>query len=244
MPVLAIAFTPDGKEIALGGIREVTFWDSATGKVTRRIEGLPDRIQSLTFSPDGSRLLVGGGTPGEYGEATVIDTRNPAKRAVLGVFEDIVLGAAFSADGKTAAAGGADRSLRSFRLADGKELWRAAFHSDWITAVAFSPDGRFVASASKDRTVKVLDAATGGLYTTYNGHRRQFGSHIGQFEVYSLAFDSTGAAYSAGAGDAVRVWQPEKRRGERQRHRHGGPVRQGRAHTLPRLHRCQAGVRA
>ena len=91
---------------------------------------------------------------------------------------------------------------------------RAAFHSDWITAAAFGPDGRFVATAGKDRTVKVLEAATGRLFTTYNGHRRQFGAHTGQFEVYGVAFDPAGRAYSVGAGDAVRVWEPEKARDE------------------------------
>ena len=210
VPVFALAFAPGGTEIAIGGVNEVTIRNATTGKIVRRLPGLPARIQSLAFSPDGSRLLVGGGTPSEYGEATLVDPRNPAKRTVLGVYEDMVLAVAFSADGKTAVAGGADRSVRAFRTTDGKELWRAAFHSDWITSAAINPDGRFVATASKDRTVKVLDAATGKLFTTYNGHRRQYGSHTGQFEVYGVGFDASGIAYSAGAGAAVRVWEPVK----------------------------------
>lgn len=210
VPVLALGFAPSGKEIAVGGLHEVTVWDAVNGKLLRRLPGLPARIQAVAFSPDGSRLLVGGGSPGEYGEATLLDWTDPSKRTVLGVFEDVVLAVAFSADGKTAVAGGADRSVRAFTTGDGRELWRAAFHSDWITAAALSPDGRFVATASKDRTVKVLEATTGKLYTTYNGHRRQYGQHTGQFEVYGVAFDAAGIAYSAGAGDAVRVWEPEK----------------------------------
>jgi WD40 repeat protein len=205
VPVFALAFAPGGKELVVGGVHEATIWDAATGKLIRRIPDLPARIHALAFSPDGSKLLIGGGSPGEYGEATVLDPADPAKRTVLGVFPDVVLAGAFSADGKTAVAGSADRSCRAFRTADGGELWRASFHSDWVTAAAVSPDGRYVATASKDRTVKVLEATTGKLFTTYNGHRRQFGQHVGQFEVYGVGFDDANVAYSAGAGAAVRV---------------------------------------
>ncbi|QDU23541.1 WD40 repeat domain-containing protein [Urbifossiella limnaea] len=213
-PVYALAFSPDGREVAVGGVNEVTVWEPATGKLLRRLPGLPDRVQALAYSADGARLLVGGGTPGEYGEAALVDPTKPAARKVLGVFEDVVLAVAFSADGKTAVAGGADRTARAFAVADGRERWRAAFHSDWVTAAAVSPDGRFVATASKDRTVKVLDAATGKLFTTYNGHRRQYGPHTGQFEVYGVGFDPAGVAYSAGGGAAVRAWEPVKAQDE------------------------------
>jgi WD40 repeat protein len=209
-PVFALAFTPGGKDLAVGGVNEVLVRDAATGELLRRLPGLPDRIHALAYSPDGSRLLVGGGTPGEYGEAALVDPQKPGPRTVLGVFEDVVLAAAFSPDGKTAVAGGADRSVRAFDVAAGRERWRAAFHADWVTAAAVSPDARFVATASRDRTVKVLDAATGGLFTTYNGHRRQYGPHTGQFEVYGVGFDANGVAYSAGGGAAVRAWEPVK----------------------------------
>ena len=126
----------------------------------------------------------------------------------------MVLGAAFGPDEKTVVAGSADRSVRDYRTADGHLLWTAQFHSDWVTAVAVSPDGKFVASAGKDRTVKVVEAETGKLYTTYNGHRRQYAPHAGQFEVYGVAFDPSGTAFSAGGGSAVRVWNPVKARDE------------------------------
>ena len=210
LPIFAVAFAPNGSELAVGGINEVTIWDAKTGTLLRRLPGFPDRIQALAYSADGKKLLVGGGTPGEYGEVSIADPAKPGPRKALGVFEDIVLGVAFSADETAIAAGGADRTVRVFAAADGTERWRAGFHADWVTGVAFSPDGKYVASSSKDRTVKVLEAGTGKIYTTYNGHRRQFGSHTGQFEVSAVAFDAAGSAYSAGAGNAVRVWEPEK----------------------------------
>src|SRR5581483_3615482 len=45
-PVLALAFSPDGKELFVGGLHEVTVWDSATGRLVRRLPHLPQRIHA------------------------------------------------------------------------------------------------------------------------------------------------------------------------------------------------------
>ena len=90
-----------------------------------------------------------------------------------------------------------------------KPAWSSRVHSDWVTGVVFSGDGRFVVSASRDQTVKVHDAATGGLFTTYNGHRKQLGKFTGRFAVFAVGFDETaGRVLSVGAGKAIRIWDP------------------------------------
>ncbi|MBP3958083.1 PQQ-binding-like beta-propeller repeat protein [Gemmata sp. G18] len=213
-PVFALAVSPDGKELAASGVNEVTVWDAANGKLLRRLPRLPARIHALAYTADGKHLLVGGGTAGEYGEVALVDAKTGARVRVFGTFDDIVLAVAFSADGKLVAAGSADRTARGFHFADGKEAWRASLHSDWITGVAFSPDGKWVATSSKDRTVKVLEAGTGKLFTTFNGHRRQYAPHVGQLEVYAVAFDSAGTALSVGGGAAIRAWEPIKTQDE------------------------------
>jgi WD40 repeat protein len=210
VPVFALAFSPDGKELATGGVNEVLVWDSTKGSLLRRLSRLPARIHAITYSADGKHLLFGGGTPGEYGEVSLVDVKTGERVRVFGTFDDIVLAAAFSADGKTLVAGSADRTTRCYRSGDGAEVWRSSLHSDWVTGIAFSPDGKWLATASKDRTVKVLEAGTGKLFTTFNGHRRQYSPHVGQFEVYAVAFDSTGTAFSVGAGSAIRAWDPVK----------------------------------
>jgi WD40 repeat protein len=213
-PVFALAFSPDGKELAAGGSNEVLVWDAATGSPIRRLQRLPARIHAIAYSSDGKSMLVGGGTPGEYGEVALVDARTGERIRTYGTFEDIVLSVAFSKDGKTSAAGSSDRTARGYRTADGAELWRESLHSDWVTGVAFSPDGKWIATASKDRTVKVLEGASGKLFTTFNGHRRQYAPHEGQFEVYAVAFDEAGTAYSVGAGHAIRAWDPVKTQDE------------------------------
>jgi WD40 repeat protein len=75
--VTAMAFAPNGKALAVGGTEgPVRLWDPATGKEIRQLkplmpppppgvgpEGVLPVTASLTFSPDGKTLAVGGPTP-------------------------------------------------------------------------------------------------------------------------------------------------------------------------------------
>ena len=49
VPISALAFRPDGGELAVGGYHEVTIWDPSTGKLLRRIPGLAQRTQGLAL---------------------------------------------------------------------------------------------------------------------------------------------------------------------------------------------------
>ena len=160
-------------------------------------------------------MLVGGGTPGEYGEAALVDVATGERTKVLDIFGDIVLAAVFSQDGRRIAVGGADNGVRVYDSETGARLWTSNVHSDWVTALSFSSDGKYVASAGKDMTVKVNDAQTGELFTTYNGHNRQIGQYKGQAPVYSVQFaPDTPAAYSAGGGRWIQIWDPVKTKAE------------------------------
>jgi WD40 repeat protein len=61
--VWAIAFSPDGRTIATGGLhRLVHLWDARTGKHLRELEqNVGTAVLSLAFSPDGSILAMSGG---------------------------------------------------------------------------------------------------------------------------------------------------------------------------------------
>jgi WD40 repeat protein len=63
----AIALSPDGATIAVGGWTGLTWdksgsiylFDTASGSLTHRISGLPDVISALSISPDGTTLAAG-----------------------------------------------------------------------------------------------------------------------------------------------------------------------------------------
>lgn len=215
IPVLALSFAPDGATFALGGYNEALIYETKTGKMLRRLGGLPQRIQSLTYLPDGKTLLVAGGTPGEYGEVTLMDVASGKRLRDFGVFPDIVLSATVNGDGTRVATGCADASVRLYDFGSGKSLWTSSVHSGWVTGVSFSGDKRFVLSASKDMTVKVHDIATGTLFTTYQGHNRQIGTYSGQDAVYAVCSPNNSPdACSAGGGKWIQVWNPVKTQAE------------------------------
>ena len=59
----AVALSPDGATIAVGGWTEpvgssIYLFDRASGALTQRLPGLPDVVLHLAFSPDGRRLAA------------------------------------------------------------------------------------------------------------------------------------------------------------------------------------------
>ena len=213
-PVFALAISPDGSELAVGGYHEITRWGCETLTLKGRLQRLPERIQDLQFLKSGKRLLAGGGSPGDYGELVAIDLGTGARK-VIGTFEDVVLALAVDSEEKLVAASTADRCVRVYDLTSGERLWESRSHADWVTGLAFSNEDRYVVSSSRDMTVKVHDAKTGELFTTYTGHTRQYKAYTGRFRVYDVVFDSkTRSLLSAGEGRAIRLWDAEKARAE------------------------------
>lgn len=109
----------------------------------------------------------------------------------------------FSPDGALLAIASGEPSrtgqLQVRRLADGAVVWEnAELHSDVIYSVAFSPTGEYLATAAADRNVKILDAASGELRQTLEGHT----SH-----ALAVAWRDDGAALVTGGADsALKVW--------------------------------------
>ena len=107
---------------------------------------------------------------------------------------------AFSPDGTELASTSADRTVRLWDTATGKQIGQPLIgHTDAALGVAFSPDGTKLASASADGTVRLWDTATGApLGQPLIGHA---------YRVWGVAFSPDGTKFaSAGADTTVRLW--------------------------------------
>ena len=201
-PVTALAFSPDGKILAVGGYRTVTLWNLPTGKALTAISHLPGPVQGLAFRPDGAQLAVAGGAPGTSGEVRVYDTKTFAKIGpTLEGHSDVVMSVAWSADGKWLATGSQDKTARLWLWPDGKELKLFKDHSDAVTKVCFSPDGKALYTASMDHNLRRYDTDKGTLVRAFTGHNEG---------VTAMAFSAqNNYLVSAGSETELRRWDPE-----------------------------------
>jgi hypothetical protein len=198
MPVTALAFSPDGTQLAAGGYHEVTVWNPADGSLVKRIKDLAERTYGLAYRPDASLLAAASGTPGQAGEVRAFAADGSLVRQFVSL-PDVAFDVAFSPDGAKLAACGADRSIRVFDVASGKQEVLIEDHADWVLAIAWSPDGTRLASASRDKTSKVFDAKTGDSVLTYPGHGDT---------VYGVSFNADGTqVITAGRDKKIHLWQ-------------------------------------
>jgi WD40 repeat protein len=166
--ITAIAFTPDGKSIAVSGNREVLIHPIDGSAPPKRLAGLSDRILSLAFSKDGALLAAGGGTPARFGEIQLWDVAAGTLRRSVVLTGDTIFGVSLSPDGSRVAAGCTDNTVRIVDTAGGKELFKMGAHENWVLGTVFSVDGKRVVSVGRDRAAKLTDAGTGGFQENVN----------------------------------------------------------------------------
>lgn len=199
-PVTAIAWSHDGNTLAVGRFGKVEFVRARKSpNVVRTINGLPGKVNSLQFSGDGQKLLVGTGVSGLYGLALLFDVDNPKPLLKLQGHRDSLYSAVLSPDAKTIATASYDNNILLWDVATGKQRLTLSGHNGAVYDLAFSPDGRVLASASGDETGKVWSTVTGERLDTLSQP---------QGEQYAIAFSPDGKhIVSAGADNRIRVWQ-------------------------------------
>jgi tricorn protease-like protein len=162
---MALAWSPDGKTLAVGRA-VISLWDVESGKAVKTLEGHPDFVRALTFSPDGKRLASA-----SMDKTIRIWDRETGKEAFVLKPEGFAFyadgewvtapirlpatAAAFSANGKFLATAGADRIVRVWDAEAGTLKKELKGHRSAVTAVAFLPDGSRLISSSLDHTIRV-----------------------------------------------------------------------------------------
>jgi WD40 repeat protein len=180
----------------------IRLWDLSDYSSSRVLEGHPNVITSIDFSPSGS-ILASGSADGSVRLWDVNDGR------CTGILIDERMGYIFSVKfsplgGGTLASAGSGRIdfwdisgddegnvLPSFTFIEG--------HDAAVRAIAYSPDGLYFASGSFDRTIRLWNAANHSCVALFTGH-----DNI----VIALAFSPNGKILASGSLDGdVRFWK-------------------------------------
>jgi WD40 repeat protein len=199
VPIHALAFRPDGKQLAAGGYHEVNLWDPGTGALLRRIPNVARQVQQIAFRPGSEQIAIAAGTPGRRGELKLFSTTDGTLIQTLATSGDLMTTVAFSPNGQRLAAGGAENAVLLFDVSTGKSIARCELNADWVMQVAFSPDGQHVVVASRDKTVRVIKSGTGELEETYAFHSDP--------AFAALFTEDNARVLSAGRGRTVHLWQ-------------------------------------
>lgn len=158
--VTSMAYSPDGQLLAVSGFHEVLLRSGDGQQLLGRLIGLSERIETVTFSPDGTRLAVAGGQPGRMGELQIWDVAKRELSLSIPLTGDTIYGASWSPDGKLIAVGCSDTTVRGFNSQTGEQVFFNGAHDDWPLATIFSVDGSMLVSASRDMSTKLYNVPT------------------------------------------------------------------------------------
>jgi WD40 repeat protein/serine/threonine protein kinase len=223
-PIVRALFSPNGQILATGSFdHTVMLWDV---KASRLISILTNAFEvgSLSFSPDGKVLAVGGLMGAGYEKPdfkitkrlTFWDVQSQKKSNLL---PDAAVGAAavaFSEDGRLFATSHFDGSVRIWDFRQGRLL--AEFpqeHRNVVWSVAFSRDCTRLASSGDDGKVVVYDVAGQSVLSRLKSH--------GGF-AWSVAFAPDNRTLASSGDDGIKLWNLTTLRPTLTLRRHTGSV--------------------
>lgn len=198
-PITAIALSDKGDCTARARFGRIDIVDRDNHPIASIESDDLGKVNALSFSHDGKRLLVASGLTGAYGRAAIYDVTSGDLVGEFVGHRDTLYAAEFSPDESLIATAGYDRTILLWDVETGKVTGELLGHNGAIFDLAFSPDGQVLVSACADETAKVWNVTTGERLDTLSQP---------EGEVYAVEVTADGRHVIAASGDnRIRIWQ-------------------------------------
>ncbi|BCM89571.1 hypothetical protein IAD21_01418 [Abditibacteriota bacterium] len=218
----SLAFSPDGKKLAIGSYREtgvnsgrpwenidssqpvLMLWDVTTGKkLWSQLASTSPSGNTLAFSPDGT-LLARSGLIGQYGDIRVVQLWNAATGKLQRTLKSSgskplnpITSLVFSLDGKNLI-GRNTTGIFFWDVQTGTQQRMIPFQDRDVSELAISPDGQTLAAETSQFTIRLWDLQSGRL-------KRELVGHSGG--IVSLAFSPDSQSLVSGSWDGTtKIW--------------------------------------
>jgi len=208
----AATVSRNGRRLATGtadGVVRIWNLRDRSDPITIRHSG---QLLSLSFSPDGSRLI----TASSNHTACIWETATGRRITPFLPQGGAIYCAVFSPDGKRVATAGEDGTACLWNASTGARLSPPLRHTASVTRVEFSPDGSRIATAGRDGIARLWSGTTGEPLASPIHHSTQ---------VFCVKFSPDGRRVAtAGADGTVRLWEVATAREIGAPLIHAGPV--------------------
>jgi WD40 repeat protein len=197
--IASVAYSPDGKLLAISGGDTVVIWDVRARREEWRVNGKAP----VAFASTGILAVAN--------DDQIVRLYDVGSKREIGATDTnsgYVNSIAFSPDGTTLAVGSEDKNVRLWDVAliqdktslqEAKKPKLLEGHKSNVQALAFSPDGKTLATGGFDKTVRLWSLATRRMLATLKGHTSP---------VLSVSFSPDGRSLATGEGDGtLKVWR-------------------------------------
>lgn len=154
-PSCQVAFSSDGRLLAITGRDSVVVWDTAKHDWVGTLPA--GWVLALAFSPDGKRLASA-----DLNTHSISVWNLETSQSILSIQNQPGINAlAFSPDGRWLASAGADHLVRLWDPATGNQVREFSGHGGEATGVVFTPDGRWLISSGAEGSIRIWNPSTG-----------------------------------------------------------------------------------